>query len=328
VFAEGKKAQTFITIGDAYKNRFSAKSYAEDSPEFTGKKILKDIPLQEVAEYIDWSPLFWTWDLKGSYPSILSNKRYGAQAEEIFRDAQVLLDQIIRENRFNLQSVIGVFTANSERDDVVIFDSSACTHEIERFCFLRQQRERSGLLNLCLADFIAPRDQKTPDHMGVFAVVCHGVDAFAGEFEQRGDDYQSIMVKALGDRFAEALAEYMHKQVRDLWGYGKQETLSKDDVIQERYRGIRPAPGYPACPDHTEKGKLWKLLGVEEAIGLKLTENFAMTPASSVSGFYFGHPESKYFNVGKIDRDQLIEYAKRKGMSISEAERWLAPLLN
>lgn len=328
VFAEGKKAQTFITLGDAYKNRFSAKSYAEDSPEFTGKKILKDIPLQEVAEYIDWSPLFWTWDLKGSYPSILSNKRYGAQAEEIFRDAQVLLDQIIRENRFNLQSVIGVFTANSERDDVVIFDSSACTHEIERFCFLRQQRERSGLLNLCLADFIAPRDQKTPDHMGVFAVVCHGVDAFAGEFEQRGDDYQSIMVKALGDRFAEALAEYMHKQVRDLWGYGKQEALSKDDVIQERYRGIRPAPGYPACPDHTEKGKLWKLLGVEEAIGLKLTENFAMTPASSVSGFYFGHPESKYFNVGKIDRDQLIEYAKRKGMSISEAERWLAPLLN
>jgi 5-methyltetrahydrofolate--homocysteine methyltransferase len=328
VFAEGRREQKFVSIEEAYENRFAPKSWSSDSPMFTGVKTFKDISLEDVAEFIDWSPLFWTWDLKGSYPSILSNKRYGEHAQEILSDAQKLLEQIQREKRFSLEAVIGVFPANSERDDVVVYDCPERRHERERFCFLRQQRERAELTNLCLADFIVPRDQEIIDYIGGFAVVCHGVDAFAGEFEQRDDDYQSIMVKALGDRFAEALAEYMHKQVRDLWGYGSSESLSKDDVIQEKYRGIRPAPGYPACPDHTEKGKLWKLLGVESAIGLRLTENFAMTPASSVSGFYFSHPESKYFNVGKIDRDQLLDYAKRKGMSIEEAGRWLAPIVS
>jgi 5-methyltetrahydrofolate--homocysteine methyltransferase len=194
-------------------------------------------------------------------------------------------------------------------------------------CFLRQQRDRAGLPHLCLADLIAPKTLSKKDYIGAFAVVCQGVEAFAGEFEQRGDDYQSIMVKALGDRFAEALAEYLHKQVRVVWGYESAEVPSLESLINEEYRGIRPAPGYPACPDHTEKRKIWSLLGVQQAIGLSLTENCAMTPASSVSGFYFAHPEAKYFNVGKIDRDQVIDYAKRKGMSIEEVERWLAPNL-
>jgi 5-methyltetrahydrofolate--homocysteine methyltransferase len=178
-----------------------------------------------------------------------------------------------------------------------------------------------------LADFVAPKDTGLVDYVGAFAVVCHGVDAFAGEFEQRGDDYQAIMVKALGDRFAEALAEYLHREARVLWGYGVGESLDIGGLIREEYRGIRPAPGYPACPDHTEKGKLWSLLGVRDAIGLELTESFAMTPASSVSGYYFANTDAKYFNVGKIDRDQLVDYAKRKGISIAEAERWLGPNL-
>jgi 5-methyltetrahydrofolate--homocysteine methyltransferase len=206
-------------------------------------------------------------------------------------------------------------------------DDATGEHEVERFCFLRQQRDRQGLDNLCLADFIAPKDTKLTDYLGGFAVVVHGVDAFAKEFERQNDDYQSIMVKALGDRFAEALAEYLHKKVRGLFGYGVDENLSVDALIREEYRGIRPAPGYPACPDHTEKGKLWSLLKVKESIGLSLTESYAMTPGSSVSGFYFAHPDSKYFNVGKIDKDQVIDYAKRKGMSIEEVERWLAPNL-
>jgi len=222
---------------------------------------------------------------------------------------------------------VGLFPARADHDDVVVFDNEDCVHERERLCFLRQQRERQGLPNVCLADYVAPKELRVTDYIGAFAVVCHGVEAFAGEFEQRGDDYQSIMVKALGDRFAEALAEHMHQEVRSLWGYGKNEHFTIDALINEEYRGIRPAPGYPACPDHTEKAKIWSLLQVKEAIGLSLTESYAMTPASSVSGYYFAHPDAKYFNVGRIDRDQVMEYAKRKGMSIEETERWLSPNL-
>jgi 5-methyltetrahydrofolate--homocysteine methyltransferase len=289
--------------------------------------VHSSVDLAEVARYIDWSPLFWTWELKGAYPTILTHKVYGEQATEIFREATALLEQIIREKRFRLEAVVGVFAAKADHDDVVIYSDEMCEHEVERLCFLRQQREREGLPNLCLADYVAPKDRSVVDYIGGFAVVCHGVEEFAGEFEQRGDDYQSIMAKALGDRLAEALAEHTHKRVRDQWGYGAAENLSLQAIIDEQYRGIRPAPGYPACPDHTEKAKLWSLLKVRESIGLSLTENFAMTPASSVSGFYFSHPQSKYFNVGKIDRDQVMDYAKRKGMSIAEVERWLAPNL-
>jgi 5-methyltetrahydrofolate--homocysteine methyltransferase len=327
VFAAGRSEMHFVSLEDARKSRFKGESYIPERPSVTGVHTYHDLPLDEVAQYFDWSPLFWTWELKGSYPSILQNKSYGEQAREIFKEANSLLQQIIAEKRFALKAVVGIFPACAEVDDVVVFDSPTHAHELERFCFLRQQREREGLPNLCLADYVTPRSESGEDYIGAFAVVCQGVEAFAGEFEQRGDDYQSIMVKAIGDRFAEALAEYMHKKVRALWGYGANEELSTEALIREEYRGIRPAPGYPACPDHTEKKKLWELLKVEQAIGLSLTETYAMTPASSVSGFYFAHPQAKYFNVGKIDRDQVLDYAKRKGMSVEEVERWLAPNL-
>lgn len=327
VFAAGRNEMKFISLEEARARKYAFTSKSVDVPCVVGNHTYKDISLGEVAAFIDWSPLFWTWELKGSYPSIFEDASCGKQAREIFDEAQRLLKQIIAEKRFRLEAVVGLHKAHGEGDDVVIVDDATGELEIERFCFLRQQRDRQGLQNLCLADFIAPKDAKITDYLGGFAVAVHGVEAFAQEFERQNDDYQSIMVKALGDRFAEALAEYLHKKVRGLFGYGADENLSVDALIREEYRGIRPAPGYPACPDHTEKGKLWSLLKVEKAIGLSLTESYAMTPGSSVSGFYFAHPDSKYFNVGKIDKDQVIDYAKRKGMSIEEVERWLAPNL-
>lgn len=327
VFAAGREEQRCVPIEAARANRLPYREGCIERPSTLGVHTYRDIDLSKVFAFFDWSPLFWTWELKGSYPSILTNKSQGEQAQEIFREANVLVEQIIREGRFQLEAVVGFFPARADHDDVVIYDSETCEHERERLCFLRQQRERQGLPSLCLADYVAPKELKVTDYIGAFAVVCHGVEAFAGEFEQRGDDYQSIMVKALGDRFAEALAEYLHREVRALWGYGANEELTIEAIINEEYRGIRPAPGYPACPEHTEKAKIWSLLQVKDAIGLSLTENYAMTPASSVSGYYFAHPDAKYFNVGRIDRDQVMDYAKRKGMSIEEAERWLAPNL-
>jgi 5-methyltetrahydrofolate--homocysteine methyltransferase len=327
VFAAGRNESRCIPIEQARQRRWPYADYAIERPQALGVSVYSAVDLAEVARYIDWSPLFWTWELKGAYPTILTHKVYGEQATEIFREATALLEQIIREKRYRLEAVVGIFPAKADHDDVVIYSDEMCEHEVERLCFLRQQREREGLPNLCLADYVAPKDLSVVDYIGGFAVVCHGVEEFAGEFEQRGDDYQSIMAKALGDRLAEALAEHTHKRVRDQWGYGAAESLSLEAIIDEQYRGIRPAPGYPACPDHTEKAKLWSLLKARESIGLSLTESFAMNPASSVSGFYFSHPQAKYFNVGKIDRDQVMDYAKRKGMSIAEVERWLAPNL-
>jgi 5-methyltetrahydrofolate--homocysteine methyltransferase len=327
VFAAGRNELKFLSIDDARKRRLPYREYPIEVPTVVGTHTFKDIPLEKVAPLIDWSPLFWTWELKGSFPSILENKTYGGQARELYREAQAILARIIAEKRFSLEGVVGIFPARADHDDVVLYETSDAHHELERFCFLRQQRERAGLPNLCLADYIAPKELHVTDYMGMFAVVCHGVEAFAKEFERAGDDYQSIMVKALGDRFAEALAEYLHREIRILWGYGKDENLSLEALIKEEYRGIRPAPGYPACPEHTEKQKIWNLLTVQDSIGLSLTESYAMTPASSVSGFYFAHPDAAYYNVGKIDRDQVQDYAKRKGMSIEEAERWLAPNL-
>jgi len=327
VFAAGREEQSFVPLEKARENKFKFDVDAIIAPESLGVKVYRDIDLREVFSLFDWSPLFWTWELKGSYPSILSNKSYGEQAREIFREANVLIEQIIKDKSFRLEAVLGFFPARGDHDDIVIYEDDRCLHEVERLCFLRQQRERQGLHNLCLADYVAPKERKITDYIGAFAVVCHGVERLAGEYEQRGDDYQSIMVKAIGDRFAEALAEYAHLEARKLWRYGKDEALSVEQLINEEYRGIRPAPGYPACPDHTEKAKIWDLLKVKDAIGLSLTENFAMTPASSVSGYYFANAQAKYFNVGKIDRDQVMDYAKRKGISIEEAERWLAPNL-
>jgi 5-methyltetrahydrofolate--homocysteine methyltransferase len=327
VFAAGREEQRCVPIEAARANRLPYRAAVIERPSVLGVHTYRDIDLSKVFALFDWSPLFWTWELKGSYPSILTNKSHGEQAQEIFREANDLVKQIIQEKRFRLEAVVGFFPSRADHDDVVVYESEACEHERERLCFLRQQRERQGLPNLSLADYVAPKELGVTDYIGAFAVVCHGVEAFAGEFEQRGDDYQSIMVKALGDRFAEALAEYLHREVRALWGYGANEDLTLEAIINEEYRGIRPAPGYPACPDHTEKAKIWSLLRVKDEIGLSLTENYAMMPASSVSGYYFAHPDAKYFNVGRIDRDQVMDYAKRKGMSIEEAERWLAPNL-
>jgi 5-methyltetrahydrofolate--homocysteine methyltransferase len=327
VFAAGRDDLKFIPLDQARRRRSVYGAHAPEKPSLLGSRTFREIPLTDVAALIDWSPLFWTWELKGSYPTILQDKEYGSQAQEIFNEAQTLLARIIEEKRFKLEATIGILPARSDGDDVVVLDAVTAERPIQRFCFLRQQRERQGLPNLCLSDFIAPKDSGVSDYLGFFAVVCHGVEVFAKEFEAAHDDYQAIMVKALGDRFAEALAEYMHREARALWGYGAGESLSIEGLIKEEYRGIRPAPGYPACPDHTEKSKIWSVLKVRESIGLSLTESYAMNPGSSVSGFYFAHPDAKYFNVGKIDRDQVMDYAKRKGMSIEEVERWLAPNL-
>lgn len=327
VFEAAKGELSFVSIVEARKNRYQFIDHVTPAPEFSGVKVLREIPLSEVAKYFDWSPFFWTWELKGSYPSILDNSKYGEQARELLSDGQKLLAQIIEEKRFMLKAVIGMWPARSDGDDVILYEDEAASTPLATLHFLRQQRDRQGLHNLCLADFVAPKASAARDHVGGFAVVCDGVDDFAHTFEEKGDDFSSIMVKALGDRFAEALAEWVHKEVRSLWGYGKDEALSVEKLINEEYRGIRPAPGYPACPDHTEKDTLWSLMGVENAIGLRLTESYAMTPGSSVSGYYFGHPDAKYFNVGKIDRDQVEDYAHRKGCTVEEIERWLSPNL-
>ncbi len=282
-----------------------------------------DIPLEEIIAYIDWSPFFWTWELKGSYPKILGNEKYGQEAQKLFDDAQVLLLDIIKNKRFTPKVVVGIFRAFSKGDDVVVNNQTT-------FHFLRQQKEKIGEdgVYYSLADFIAPESLYN-DHVGCFAVTTgHEVEAFAKSFQDKHDDYSSIMVKAIADRLAEALAELTHKKVRDLFGFGLTENLSNEDLIKEKYRGVRPAPGYPACPDHTEKKILWDLLEVETHTGITLTENFAMNPASSVSGFYFNHPEARYFNVGNLGVDQIKNYAQRKNMNQSEAEKWLAPNLD
>ena len=290
-------------------------------PERTGIFSL-DVKVQDIVEYIDWSPFFWTWELKGTYPKILGNETYGAEAQKIFNDAKVLLKKIIDEKIFHPKVLIGLFSAHSENNDVVL-DNGMTFH------FLRQQKEKVGddETYFCLADFVAPKGYN--DTFGAFVVTTgHEVETFAKFYQDKNDDYSSIMVKAIADRIAEALAEYAHKKVREICGYGKNENLSNEDLIKEKYRGIRPAPGYPACPDHTEKEILWQLLDVEKRTGVTLTESFAMNPPSSVSGFYFSHPQAKYFNVGSIGKDQVNDYAQRKKMPIEIVEKWLAPNLD
>jgi 5-methyltetrahydrofolate--homocysteine methyltransferase len=299
-------------------------------PEFTGVHVLDDFPLEQLREFIDWSPLFHTWELKGVYPRIFDHPEYGEQARLIFTEANALLDRIIADKLLTARAVYGFFNANAVGDDVELYSDAARTSVLQQFHFLRQQANREGS-EPCrsLADFIAPKDTGLADTMGAFAVTSgFGLKELVEQFKAKHDDYNAIMAEAVADRLAEAFAECLHKRVRDEWGYGKDERLAKSDLIAEKYRGIRPAPGYPACPDHTEKGILWRLLDVESNTGIQLTESFAMWPGSSVSGFYFAHPESRYFQLGKIDRDQVIDYASRKGMTVAEAERWLGPNLN
>ena len=305
---------------------------AEDipAPSFTGVRVLDNFSLATLRQYIDWSPFFHAWELKGVYPRILHDEKQGAQARQLFAEAGALLDIIIEKNLIRARGVYGLFPANAVGDDVDLYSDATRTGVLHRLHFLRQQANREGS-EPCrsLADFIAPTGTGLPDHIGAFAVTSGiGLRELCDRFRAEHDDYNAIMAEALADRLAEAFAECLHKRVRDDWGYGCSENLSPEDLIHEKYRGIRPAPGYPACPDHTEKGTLWRLLDVEANTGILITESFAMWPGSSVSGLYFAHPESRYFSLGKIDRDQVADYAERKGMAVAEAERWLGPNLN
>lgn len=298
-------------------------------PEVYGLKVWENVDLATVAEYIDWSPFFWTWELKGVFPKILESEKYGKQATELYEDAQKLLKRIIDEKAFKLRGVTAFWPANADGDDIVLWNDESGTEELSKFHFLRQQKEKVGDdTYYSLSDFIAPKSSGRVDSFGGFAVTAgEEVEAFANTFKEAGDDYTAILAQSLGDRFAEALAEYIHKEVREQWGFGKSENLSIEQLIKEDYRGVRPAAGYPACPDHTEKATLWKLLDAEAKTGVSLTESFAMNPGSSVSGLYFGGVDARYFNVGKVERDQIEDYAKRKGISIEVAEKWLAPNL-
>jgi 5-methyltetrahydrofolate--homocysteine methyltransferase len=300
------------------------------TPAFTGVRVLDNFPLATLREYIDWSPFFHTWGLKGIFPRILEDERQGSEARRVYTDGNKLLDTMIAENWMTARGVYGFFPAAAFGDDVQLYTDEARTEPLARLHFLRQQSNRDGG-EPCrsLADFIAPSETSLPDHVGAFAVTTGiGLAAITERFRQDNDDYNAIMAEALADRLAEAFAECLHKRVRDEWQYGLDEPWTPEELIQEKYRGIRPAPGYPACPDHTEKGTLWTLLDVEANTGMKITESFAMWPGSSVSGIYFAHPESRYFSLGKIDRDQAADYAERKGMTVAEVERWLSQSLN
>ncbi|MBL8205932.1 MAG: methionine synthase [Blastocatellia bacterium] len=299
-------------------------------PEFLGIKSFDDFPLAEIAPFIDWTPFFNTWELAGSYPKILKDEMVGEQATKLFEDGKKLLANIIKDKSLRARAVFGFFPANSVGDDIELYTDESRSKVMTTLCTLRQQQEkRAGQHNQALSDFIAPKDSGRPDFIGAFAVTAGiGTDELVAKFKGDHDDYNAIMTQALADRLAEAFAELLHKKAREVFGYGKGESLKVEELIKEKYRGIRPAPGYPACPDHTEKRKLFDLLQAEERAGVHLTESFAMYPASSVSGWYFAHPEAKYFAVGKIERDQVEEYAERKGINVAEAERWLAPNLN
>jgi 5-methyltetrahydrofolate--homocysteine methyltransferase len=300
-------------------------------PAFLGVKSFRDYDLAELAEYIDWTPFFQTWELTGRFPAILDDPKVGDVARSLYDDARAMLERIVAEKWFKAQATIGFWPANAQGDDIVVFADDTRSKEIATFHTLRQQLEkREGRFNAALSDFIAPVSSSVPDHIGAFVVTAGiGEEIIADRFKNANDDYSSILCKALADRLAEAFAERMHARVRrEFWGYAPDEALSPEQLILEQYQGIRPAAGYPAQPDHTEKATLFALLDAENTAGVKLTENFAMWPGSSVSGLYFSHPESFYFGVGKIERDQVEDYAARKGWRVEEAERWLAPVLN
>jgi 5-methyltetrahydrofolate--homocysteine methyltransferase len=335
----------------------------KESDGASSRRLLP-IDLEQLVPFIDWSPFFHTWELRGRYPAILNHEKHGGEARKLFADAQKLLEEIVSKKLIQPRAVYGFFPANRVGDDVELYTDEFRSKVLTTFHFLRQQIEKGdGTPNWCLADFVAPKSRtgvppvqrprlqsgkpldktssstssvwagETPallsDYIGAFAVTSgHGLKELVEKFKADHDDYNAIMAEALADRLAEAFAEFLHKRVREEWGYGRAEKLTTEDLIGEKYRGIRPAAGYPACPDHTEKGILWKLLDVEKNTGIRLTESYAMWPGSSVSGLYFAHPESKYFAVGKLGRDQLLDYHVRKGMTLPEAERWLGPYLN
>ena len=334
-YARGQAEKVRTSIADARKNKLKLKldwaSYTPPEPTFLGTREFRAYDLAELARYIDWTPFFHAWELKGTYPRILEDDKYGEAARNLFEDAQAMLAQLIKEKWLTANGVVGFWPANSVGDDIELYADDSRGVPIATLHTLRQQMARdSGRPNLALADFVAPKDSGVADYLGGFAVTAGiGEEDVARRFERANDDYSKILVKALADRLAEAFAEALHAKVRrELWGYAPGESLTNEQLIAEGYAGIRPAPGYPAQPDHTEKGTLFKMLDAEKATGVQLTESYAMWPAAAVSGFYFSHPESRYFGVGKIGRDQAADYAVRKEWSLEEAERWLAPILN
>ncbi|MCB1523848.1 MAG: methionine synthase, partial [Rhodoblastus sp.] len=329
--AEADKLRTPLARARANALKTDWVDYTPPKPTFTGVRVFSSYDLAELAKYIDWTPFFQTWELKGRYPAILDDEKQGEAARGLFADAQDMVKKIVDERWFNPRAVIGFWPANSIGDDIALYSGESRADEIAKLHTLRQQlSRRDGRPHLALADFIAPATGGKADYIGGF-VVTAGVEEekIAERFSRANDDYRSIMVKALADRFAEAFAERMHERVRkEFWAYAPDEDFSPDDLLGETYRGIRPAPGYPAQPDHTEKAVLFELLQAEKRTGVKLTESYAMWPGSSVCGLYFSHPQAHYFGVAKVERDQVEDYADRKGMDIGEVERWLAPVLN
>jgi 5-methyltetrahydrofolate--homocysteine methyltransferase len=332
VYESNREQKSMLTIEQARANRTPVDWAAAEiaKPEFTGVRLLKNYPLGEIAKFIDWSPFFHAWELKGVFPRILDDPAAGADARKLYEDALALLERIVSRRLLKAHAVYGFWPANSNGDDVEVYADADRSRVLTVFHALRQQTEkRAGQFNQALSDFVAPRDSGRIDYIGAFAVTAGiGLEDLCAGFERDHDDYSSIIAKALADRLAEAFAELLHQRVRREWGYGLDENLGLEELIKEKYRGIRPAPGYPSQPDHTEKRLLFDLLEAEKNAGISLTESFAMLPASSVSGLYFAHPEAKYFVLGKIDRDQVEDYARRKEISLQEAERWLAPNLS
>ena len=332
--ASRKQIKNYLKFEEAQKNKsvIDWENTVTTKPPELGNLVFNDYSLEEISRYIDWTPFFQTWMLKGKYPKIFDDKTVGQEAKKLFEDARQMLDEIISNKSLIANSVVGLYAANNVNiDDVEIYGDAERQKVLTKFHFLRQQGKKGNdLPNLSLADYIAPKSSGKQDYLGAFAVTAGiGIETLIEQYKKDHDDYKEIMVKALADRLAEAFAELMHKKVRkELWGYAAVENFSNEDLIREKYQGIRPAPGYPACPDHTEKRILFDLLEVEKNTGISLTESFAMYPASAVSGFYFGHKEARYFGLGKIGKDQILDYAGRKGMSVSEVEKWLAPNLS
>jgi len=332
-YARGQAEKRRTSLADARANKLKLDwgGYAPPKPSFLGTRTFNSYDLAELARYIDWTPFFHAWELKGTFPRILKDDKYGEAARALYDDAQAMLKQLIAEKWLTANAVVGFWPANSVGDDIELYTDDTRSKRLATLHTIRQQMAREqGKPNLALADYIAPKESGIADYIGGFAVTAGiGEEDVARRFERANDDYSKIMVKALADRLAEAFAEALHAKVRrELWAYAPDEKLTNEELIGEAYAGIRPAPGYPAQPDHTEKGTLFRLLDAERATGLKLTESYAMWPAAAVSGFYFAHPEARYFGVGKIGRDQVADYAKRKGWSVEETERWLAPILN
>jgi len=333
-FAARRNKRTLLSLADARARapRFDWAATDIPKPSFLGTQVFRNATVRELLdrEFIDWSPFFSAWELHGRYPDILTDEVVGVEATKLHHDALALFERIIAENRFQPSAILTFWPANSIGDSIEIYTDETRAQVLHTFHFLRQQLEHDGgKPNLCLADYIAPKSSGRADYLGQFAVTAGpGVETFSHEFKAAGDDYNAILVQALGDRIAEAMAEFFHKKERDLSGFGLTENLSPSDIIREKYRSIRPAPGYPACPDHRHKPQIWTLVPVENEIGIRLTESCAMYPASSVSGFYFNHPESKYFAVGKLGKDQVADYAARTGEPVSETERWLGPYLD